>query len=180
MSGARIACADDPVGGPLPTVQASSRRCLFGRLACLLPTVPGNGWAEVITLAAVFVIAALSTPGASPARCCCCRFRSASWARPVRRSPGQPAVQRRLHSRPCTGTGGNVRPAAAWPWCSSPGRCPAPSPDRNPRQGAAGAARGRPGGGGRAPAAGCLAGSDPAVPFQPFGWQGGGRSRRSG
>ena len=100
MSGARIACAGDPVGGPLLTVQASSRRCLFGRLACLLPTVPGNGWAEVITLAAVFVIAALSTPGASPARCCCCRFRLASWARPVRRSPGQPAVQRRLHSRP--------------------------------------------------------------------------------
>ena len=53
----------------------------------------------------------------------------AGHARPLRH-PDQPAVHRRLHSRRAvTGTGGGARPAAAWPQCSSPGPCPASSPD---------------------------------------------------
>jgi hypothetical protein len=30
-----------------------------------------------------------------------------------------------------TATGGRVRRAVGWPWCSSPGRCPASSPGRS-------------------------------------------------
>jgi hypothetical protein len=36
-------------------------------------------WVEVVALVAAFAIAVVTTPAGSPARCCCCHFRSASW-----------------------------------------------------------------------------------------------------
>ena len=143
----RTSAGPDPgIPGRVPASQIAPARCAPAacRAQISWPSAPGpagtryrhlvlgTGWTEAVALVAAYSSRCCRPLRASPARSCCCHSRSASWARPARRSPRPTCYTTwSQHRERCTGTGGRGRPAAVSPWCSSPGPCPASSPDRS-------------------------------------------------
>jgi hypothetical protein len=91
-----------------------------------------NGWSEVVALVAAFLIAVVTTPAGISGAVLLLPFQVTVLGTP------SPSVTRPTccttssrHRGRCTATGGRGRPAGDWPWCLSPGRCPASSPDRS-------------------------------------------------
>jgi hypothetical protein len=87
--------------------------------------VLGPGWTEVVALVAAYAIAVLTTPAGISGAVLLLPFQVSVLGTP---SPSVTPTNLLYNvvATParCTGTGGRNRPAAVWPWCSSPEPCP--------------------------------------------------------
>jgi hypothetical protein len=92
----------------------------------------GTGWTEIAALAAAYAIAVLATPAGVSGAVLLLPFQVSVLGTP------SPAVTPTNLLYNVVATPGalyrywrQARPAAAWPWSSSPGPCPVSSPDRS-------------------------------------------------
>jgi uncharacterized protein len=94
--------------------------------------VPDTGWTEVVALVAAYLIAVVTTPAGISGAVLLLPFQVT-----VLGTPSPSVTPTNLLYNVVATPGalyrycGRDRQAGGWPWCSSPGRCLASSPDRS-------------------------------------------------